>query len=58
VKLVAERWAEAFVGGWFHSGDLAVVHADGYMKIKDQLDSDSTAARQLLKEITSNPKEF
>jgi fatty-acyl-CoA synthase len=28
--------AEAFAGGWFHSGDLAVVYPDGYMKIKDR----------------------
>jgi 3-(methylthio)propionyl---CoA ligase len=27
---------EAFAGGWFHSGDLAVMHADGYLKIKDR----------------------
>jgi fatty-acyl-CoA synthase len=27
---------EAFAGGWFHSGDLAVVHPDGYIKIKDR----------------------
>ncbi|HLS87930.1 MAG TPA: acyl-CoA synthetase [Burkholderiales bacterium] len=27
---------EAFRGGWFHSGDLAVVHPDGYVKIKDR----------------------
>jgi fatty-acyl-CoA synthase len=27
---------EAFRGGWFHSGDLAVTHPDGYMKIKDR----------------------
>jgi fatty-acyl-CoA synthase len=27
---------EAFLGGWFHSGDLAVVHPDGYVKIKDR----------------------
>ena len=28
--------AEAFAGGWFHSGDLAVVQPDGYVKIKDR----------------------
>jgi len=27
---------EAFAGGWFHSGDLAVLHADGYAKIRDR----------------------
>ncbi|MCX7961679.1 MAG: acyl-CoA synthetase [Burkholderiales bacterium] len=27
---------KAFAGGWFHSGDLAVVHPDGYVKIKDR----------------------
>jgi fatty-acyl-CoA synthase len=27
---------EAFRGGWFHSGDLAVAQPDGYMKIKDR----------------------
>jgi fatty-acyl-CoA synthase len=26
----------AFAGGWFHSGDLAVVHPDGYAKVKDR----------------------
>ncbi|WP_339652080.1 acyl-CoA synthetase [Halopseudomonas pelagia] len=29
--------AEAFEGGWFHTGDLAVRHADGYVEIKDRL---------------------
>ena len=28
--------SEAFAGGWFHSGDLAVLQADGYVKIKDR----------------------
>ena len=28
--------AEAFAGGWFHTGDLAVTHADGYVELKDR----------------------
>lgn len=28
--------AEAFSGGWFHSGDLGVMHEDGYIQIKDR----------------------
>jgi fatty-acyl-CoA synthase len=27
---------EAFEGGWFHSGDLAVVHPDGYIELRDR----------------------
>ncbi len=27
---------EAFAGGWFHSGDLAVKHPDGYIEIRDR----------------------
>jgi fatty-acyl-CoA synthase len=27
---------EAFAGGWFHSGDLAVRHPDGYIEVKDR----------------------
>ncbi len=28
--------AEAFKGGWYHTGDLAVMHPDGYMEVKDR----------------------
>ena len=31
-----EATREAFMNGWFHSGDLAVVHKDGYIQIKDR----------------------
>ncbi len=27
---------EAFAGGWFHTGDLGVVHADGYIELRDR----------------------
>jgi 3-(methylthio)propionyl---CoA ligase len=32
----AKATAESFAGGWFHSGDLAVIEADRYVKIKDR----------------------
>ncbi len=28
--------AKAFAGDWYHTGDLAVVHADGYAEVKDR----------------------
>ncbi len=31
-----EATAEAFRGGWFHSGDLAVWHPDGYIELRDR----------------------
>jgi fatty-acyl-CoA synthase len=32
----AKATAEAFAGGWFHSGDLAVLEADRYVKVRDR----------------------
>jgi fatty-acyl-CoA synthase len=31
-----EATALAFEGGWFHSGDIAVMHPDGYIEIRDR----------------------
>src|SRR6185312_15699379 len=32
-----EATAKAFAGGYFHSGDAAVVHPDGYVEIRDRI---------------------
>jgi len=32
-----EATARDFRGGWFHSGDLAVMHTDGYIELRDRL---------------------
>ncbi len=32
----AKATAEALAGGWFHSGDLGVMHPDGYIQLKDR----------------------
>ncbi|MCP4006143.1 MAG: AMP-binding protein, partial [bacterium] len=31
-----EATAKAFAGGWFHSGDVGVVHPDGYIELRDR----------------------
>src|SRR5690606_14354607 len=31
-----EATEQAFAGGWFHSGDLGVMHPDGYIQLKDR----------------------
>jgi fatty-acyl-CoA synthase len=35
--LQPEATARAFLGDWFHSGDLAVWHPDGYIELRDRL---------------------
>jgi fatty-acyl-CoA synthase len=32
-----EATRKAFEGEWFHSGDLAVMHPDGYIELRDRL---------------------
>ena len=32
-----EATAQAFRGGWFHTGDLGVMHPDGYVELRDRL---------------------
>src|SRR5690606_30607707 len=31
-----EATEKAFAGGWFHTGDLGVLHPDGYMQLRDR----------------------
>ncbi len=31
-----EATAQAFRGGWFHSGDIGVMHPDGYIELRDR----------------------
>jgi fatty-acyl-CoA synthase len=32
----AKATTDAFAGGWFHTGDLGVMHPDGYIELKDR----------------------
>ncbi len=32
----AQASSEAFAGGWYHTGDLGVVHPDGYIEVRDR----------------------
>ncbi len=47
--------AEAFAGGWFHTGDLGVMHADGYIEVKDRSRTSSSPAARTFPQSKSNP---
>lgn len=57
-----EKTAEAFEGGWFHSGDLATIDADGYITVvdrkKDMIKSggENVSSREVEEVIYSHPK--
>jgi fatty-acyl-CoA synthase len=56
-----DRTAEAFRGGWFHSGDLGVMDADGYLSVvdrkKDMIKSggENVASREVEEAIYQHP---
>lgn len=56
-----ERTAEAFHGGWFHSGDLGIVDADGYLTVvdrkKDMIKSggENVASREVEEAVYRHP---
>lgn len=56
-----ERTAEAFAGGWFHSGDLATIDAEGYLTIvdrkKDMIKSggENVASREVEEVVYTHP---
>ena len=57
----AEASAKAFQGGWFHSGDLAVRHADGYIELRDRAKDiiisggENISSQEVEKVIMENP---
>ena len=56
-----ERTAEAFAGGWFHSGDLATIDADGFITVvdrkKDMIKSggENVSSREVEEAIYAHP---
>jgi fatty-acyl-CoA synthase len=57
-----EKTAEAFQGGWFHSGDLGVVDEDGYLTVVDRkkdmikTGGENVASREVEEVIYRHPK--
>ena len=56
-----EASANAFQGGWFHSGDLAVWHPDGYIELRDRAKDiiisggENISSQEVEKVIMENP---
>ena len=56
-----EKTAESFIGGWFHSGDLATIDAEGYITIvdrkKDMIKSggENVASREVEETLYAHP---
>ena len=56
-----EATATAFAGGWFHSGDLAVWHPDGYIELQDRAKDiiisggENISSQQVEKAIMEHP---
>ena len=56
-----EATATAFAGGWFHSGDLAVRHPDGYIELQDRAKDiiisggENISSQQVEKAIMEHP---
>ena len=53
---------ETFRNGWFHTGDLAVIHSDGYLELKDRSKDiiisggENISSIEIEKIISKNPK--
>ncbi|SEU19795.1 acyl-CoA synthetase [Nonomuraea wenchangensis] len=56
-----DKTAEAFRGGWFHSGDLGVMDADGYLSVVDRkkdmikTGGENVASREVEEAIYQHP---
>lgn len=46
-----EATARAFAGGWFHTGDAAVMHADHYIEIRDRFKDIIISGDQIISSI-------
>ncbi|PLC54016.1 acyl-CoA synthetase [Pollutimonas nitritireducens] len=55
---------EAFQGGWFHTGDIAVMHPDGYVEIKDRAKDiiisggENISSQEIEEVLYSHPRVF